>query len=83
MAYDADTGTSMFNLTNVPSGTVMMGPSGEYLSLSFVNYGPTTMTPYGTVPSGPEKVYLQEWNSSRLWDDTYSGPSTVPSLSHQ
>ena len=45
MAYDADTGTSIFNVTNVPSGTVMMGPSGEYLSLSFVNYGPTTMTP--------------------------------------
>ena len=57
-----------------------MGPSGEYLSLSFVNYGPTTMTPYGPVPSGPVKVYLQEWNSSRLWDNTYSGPSTVPTL---
>ena len=78
--YDAFTGISIFNVTNVPAGTVMMGPSGEYLSLSFVNYGPTTMTAFGPVPSGPVKVYLQEWNSSKLWDDTYSGPSTVPTL---
>jgi len=79
-AYDAFTGISIFNVTNVPAGTVVMGPSGEYLSLSFVNYGPTTMTPFGPVPSGPVQVYLQEWNSSKLWDDTYSGPSTVPDL---
>ena len=80
-AFDAFTGTSLFNVTNVPSGTPLLGPSGEYLYLSFVNYGPTTMTPYGPVPTGPEKVYLQEWNSSRLWDNQYSGPSTVPDLS--
>lgn len=79
-AFDAFTGDFIFNVTNVPGGTVMMGPSGEYLSLSFVNYGPTTMTPFGLVPSGPVKIYLQEWNSSKLWDDTYSGPSTVPDL---
>jgi hypothetical protein len=69
-AYDAFTGSSLFNVTNVPAGAVMMGPSGEYLSLSFVNYG---------TPTSP-KIYMQQWNSSRLWDDQYSGPSTVPNL---
>jgi hypothetical protein len=76
-AFDAFTGTSLFNITNVPAGTVMLGPSGEYLSLSFVNYGPVDQ--YGN-PTGPENWYLQEWNSSRLWDSEYSGPSTVPTL---
>ena len=71
-AFDADTGTWIFNVTNVPGGIPMLGPSGEYLVLNFVNLNPN---PFGT----PE-WYLQEWNSSRLWDGTYSGPSTVPGL---
>ena len=33
MAFDAYTGYFMFNVTNVPSGTTMMGPDGEYLVL--------------------------------------------------
>jgi hypothetical protein len=83
--FDAFTGQSIFNVTGIPSGTVILGPSGEVLILSFVNYGPTTtmiIPGYGpvTIATGPEKVYLQEWNSSRLWDSTYSGPSTVPAL---
>ena len=75
--FDADTGTSIFNVTNVPGGVSMLGPHGEYLVLNFVNYGPVNA--FG-VATGPLKWYLQEWNSSRLWDGTYSGPSTVPSL---
>jgi PQQ-like domain len=75
--FDAFTGKWLFNITNVPSGTTLLGPSGEMLILSFVNYGPTG--PFG-VPTGPTQWYLQEWNSSRLWDDLYSGPSTVPTL---
>ncbi len=83
--FDAYTGQSLFNLTNVPSGTVILGPSGEVLTLSFVNHGPTTtmiIPGFGpvTIPTGPEKVYLQEWNSSRLWENEYQGPSTVPTL---
>ncbi len=77
-AYDAWTGDSVFNLTNVPSGTTILGPSGEILIVSFHNYGPTIMTPYGPFPSGPPVYYLQEWNSSRLWGDRYSGGSTTP-----
>jgi outer membrane protein assembly factor BamB len=78
--YDADTGDPLFNVTNVPSGVTLLGPEGEYLVVSLVNLGPTTMTPYGPVSSGPASWYLQEWNSSRLWDDLYSGPSTTPTL---
>jgi outer membrane protein assembly factor BamB len=80
MFFDAFTGDALFNLTNIPSGTVMLGPSGEMLILSLVNLGPTTMTPFGPVPSGPPQWYLQEWNSSRIWDNLYSGPSTTPDL---
>jgi outer membrane protein assembly factor BamB len=77
-AFDAYTGDPIFNITNVPAGTSAIGENGEYLILSLANYGPTTMTPFGPVPSGPAIWYLQEWNSSRLWDNTYSGPSTSP-----
>ena len=78
--FDADTGDPLFNVTNVPSGVTLLGPEGEYLVVSLVNLGPTTMTPYGPVPSGPTSWYLQEWNSSRLWDNLYSGPSTTPDI---
>jgi hypothetical protein len=75
--YDGDTGNFLFNVTNVPSGTALMGPEGEYLIVSLVNLGPVNM--YG-IPTGPPNYYLQEWNSSRLWDNEYSGPSTTPSV---
>jgi len=78
--YDAYTGDPLFNVTNIPSGTSAIGVNGEYLILSLANYGPTTMTPFGPVPSGPAEWYLQEWNSSRLWDNQYSGASTSPSI---
>ncbi len=82
MCYDADTGTPLFNVTNVPAGTALMGPEGEYLIVSLVNLAPTTttMTPLGPVTTqiGPNEYYLQEWNSSRLWGNNYSGPSTTP-----
>jgi hypothetical protein len=67
-AYDAFTGAFMFSETGVPSGTTILGPNGEHLILSLVNLG-TPTTP---------NWYLQEWNSSRLWGNEYSGPSTVP-----
>jgi hypothetical protein len=54
-AYDADTGKSVFNLTNVPSGTTVLGPSGEHLIYVLTNKG-TTMNP---------NYYLAEWNSSK------------------
>ena len=38
----------------------MLGPSGEYLSMSLTNYGNTTNPNW----------YLQEWNSSRIWDNS-------------
>jgi len=66
--YDAFTGDALFNVTNIPSGSTMLGPSGEYLNVNLVNYGNSTKPNW----------YLQEWNSSRLWENLYSGPSTTP-----
>jgi len=68
-AFDADTGNPLFNITNVPSGTTLLGPNGEHLILSLVNLAPR---------GAPPDYYLQEWNSSKLWEPEYSGPSTSP-----
>jgi hypothetical protein len=70
-AFDAYTGDPMFNITNVPSGTILMGPEGEYLILSLTN---------DAAFGSPPQYYLSEWNSSRLWDNQYSGSSTSPSV---
>jgi len=75
--YDAFTGDYLFTLTNIPgqgffgpaSNTAsMMGPNGEYLIAFLTNYG---------TPKNPN-WYLQEWNSSRIWDNDYNGESTTP-----
>ena len=55
--YDANTGLPLFNVTAVPGGTTVMGPSGEQLKYSLTNYGTSTSPAY----------YLSEWNSSKLW----------------
>jgi len=68
--FDAFTGTALFNETGIPSGVTMLGPSGEYLAVSLHNYGTSTNPNW----------YLQEWNSSNLWDNLYSGPSTTPTI---
>ena len=68
MAFDAFTGDPMFNVTNVPVGSSLLGPNGEELVVSLANYGTLANPNY----------YLQEWNSSRLWDGDYSGESTSP-----
>jgi hypothetical protein len=69
-AFDADTGNPMFNVTNIPSGTSVMGSQGEVLIYSLKNYG-TADTP---------QYYLAQWNSSNLWTGQYSGASTSPSV---
>jgi len=56
-AYDADTGNWLFNVTNIPSGTILAGPQGEQLRLVLTNLG-TTANP---------NWYLSQWNSSKLW----------------
>jgi len=68
-AFDGDTGALMFTVTNIPPGATTMGPNGETLSYVLANDG---------TPVSPS-WYLAEWNSSRLWDNEYSGPSTTPS----
>jgi hypothetical protein len=51
-ALDAANGDLMYNMTNVPSGTVFYGPSGEMLIYSVAEYGGT--------------LYLQQWNSTHV-----------------
>ncbi|MGA2680990.1 MAG: hypothetical protein ABSF44_04230 [Candidatus Bathyarchaeia archaeon] len=72
--YDAYTGDSLFNVTNVPSGTAVMGPSGEQLRYVALNTG-TTANP---------QWYLSEWNMSKLWQydiNPYTGGGSLsPSI---
>lgn len=72
-AFDADTGTPLFNATGVPSvtsGTLVMGPQGEQLRYVLANAGNTTNHDWR----------LGEWNSSKLWAYTYP-PNLSPTLS--
>jgi hypothetical protein len=64
--YDADTGAWVFNVTNVPSGTKAMGPSGEYLIYVLANKG---------TPQNPQ-YYLAQWNSTHLGSLDYSALET-------
>jgi hypothetical protein len=77
--FDAYTATPLFNVTHIPgqgffgpaaNTATMLGPEGEYLMVLLTNYGNSTNPNW----------YLQEWNSSRLWDNWYSGPSTTPDI---
>jgi len=73
-AFDAYTGQQLFNVTGVPTGTSVAGPSGEQLRYVMTNLG-TTANP---------NWYLSEWNSSKLWQydiNPYTGGgSLVPSI---
>jgi outer membrane protein assembly factor BamB len=66
-AFDSATGNPLFNVTNVPSGTPILGPQGEHLKYILANAGNTTNPDWR----------LGEWNSSKLW--SYTG--TTPALS--
>jgi outer membrane protein assembly factor BamB len=74
-AFDADTGTPLFNVTGVPSGTSVLGPNGEVLKY--------VMTNLGTSASSSD-WRLAEWNSSKLWNyvvNPYTGGSLLsPSI---
>jgi hypothetical protein len=66
--YDADTGTWLFNFTNVPSGTKALGSNGEIMIYTITNYGNTTNPNY----------YLSEWNSTKVLYSTASGMGLSP-----
>jgi outer membrane protein assembly factor BamB len=68
-AFDADTGTALFNVTGVPSGTTVLGPQGEQLRYVIANAG-TAQNP---------DWRLGEWNSSKLWGYVYP-PNIAPTL---
>ena len=53
-AVDAKTGDLKYNMTDVPAGTIYIGPNGEMLKYQLVNYGTTEEPNY----------YLLQWNST-------------------
>ena len=61
-AYDAYTGIKLFSVSSAPSGYEALGPMGEHLRYIFTNIGNSTNPNF----------MLGEWNSSRLWDNTFS-----------
>jgi hypothetical protein len=62
-AYDPMTGTlTTMNVTNIPTGSNVAGPSGEYLKYVLTNYGTSTNPNW----------YLAQWNSSNVFG-TVSG----------
>ncbi len=69
-AFDAETGNPLFNITNVPAGTKVLGAQGEILKYVLYNAGTANNPQY----------YLAQWNSSKLWEGQYSGASTTPSI---
>jgi hypothetical protein len=66
-AYDADTGKPLYNVTNVPSGTSVLGPNGEILRYVMTNVGNMTHPNY----------YLAQWNSTKM----HYGGGLTPSQS--
>ncbi len=68
--YDADTGASVVNVTNVPSSltakaNVVAGPSGEQIKYVLTNMGTNNNANWT----------LGQWNSSKLWSYTGNTPA--------
>jgi hypothetical protein len=63
-AFDAYTGMQLFNVSGTPGGAISSGPNGEQLRYVFTNLGNSTNPAW----------YLQQWNSSRLWQQSGSNP---------
>jgi len=55
--FDAYTGYPMFNVTNMPTGTLVQGPNGEHIRYTFFNNGTASAPNY----------YLCMWNSTLMW----------------
>jgi hypothetical protein len=53
-ALEPASGEPVYNMTNVPAGTIYMGPNGEMLKYQLVNYGTAANPNY----------HLLQWNSS-------------------
>jgi len=62
--FDADTGEQLFNVSGVPSGTIVQGPQGEQLRYVLTNLGNNTNPNWN----------LAEWNSTKLWSGTAFHP---------
>ena len=66
--YDPSDGVlTAMNVTNVPTGSNVAGPSGEYLKYVLTSNGSTTNPNY----------YLAQWNSSDVFGQIFGTVSTV------
>ncbi len=81
LAYDAMTGDWLYNFTNVPSGTVMTGPSGEILILT-VNLANGYMTLWNSSAvvgaRGGAYGVPMAWNEWRPWGRNINATGPVP-----
>lgn len=67
--YDPRNGIlTRMNVTNVPGGTNVAGPQGEYLKYILTNYGTSTSPNW----------YLAQWNSSRVFGGGDPNLTTAP-----
>jgi hypothetical protein len=73
--FDADTGDQLFNVTGVPTGTIVQGPQGEQLRYVISNTSATNWN-----------WSLAEWNSTKLFQGTGFHPNengNSPSMFNQ
>lgn len=66
--FDADTGDQLFNVTGVPTGTIVQGPNGEQLRYVISNTSATNWN-----------YNLALWNSTLMWGGTFFRPGTTQS----
>ena len=81
LAYDAMTGGWLYNFTNVPSGTVMTGPSGEILILTVSSAnGYMTLWNSSAVVGARGGAFGQAmaWNEWRPWGKNINATAPVP-----
>jgi len=64
-AFDPRNGNPLFNVTNVPSGSAVLGPHGEVLRYNIANLGNTANQNY----------FMAQWNSSKLWNLAATSPT--------
>ncbi len=74
-AYDAYTGDSLFNVTNIPQGPTSIGVNGEYLIYVLTNAGTPTVPQYYLGQWNSSNLWAGMWNSSTIWDAVYGGSS--------
>jgi hypothetical protein len=76
LGYDADTGASLVNITNVPSGAKAMGPDGEYLQYVLANAGNAEVPDWRLCQWNLTKVFMPGTTAAPKFGTLDGGAST-------